>query len=189
MKTKVYVLIICCMLVYGCGKTNCSGYAPEGGEISWTDYNSVNKVLNYFKYKHTADQHSTDTVLMCGYIIGTEDTDYYRSIYENAGGELCIYMTDDPQDRYNGRARGGKLSIPLHGRKEEMEWLKDYKAGQRVRVKGFCYATDSETDGGCFWIVRYYVKYANINTRCRSSRLCADGTPSATPASERSLHQ
>ena len=34
-----------------------------------------------------------------------------------------------------------------------MEWLKDYKAGQKIRVAGSCYADQPMDDKGCKYTV------------------------------------
>ena len=44
-------------------------YAPADAEISWTSYNSISKVLDYFGgYALTTLQHKNDTVLVSGYL-------------------------------------------------------------------------------------------------------------------------
>lgn len=165
MKTKAIILMICCFFLYNCG-SKCDGYAPENVKISWTEYNTVRTVNNYFKYRKTAALHKNDTVLICGYILGKDDTGYYRSLYEKPvrflnddGEEICsisVRMTDDPDDRYDGRAHPGRRFIPIDGSLEQMEWLKNYKAGTKIFAKGFCAATDPMDDSGCTWIVKMH---------------------------------
>lgn len=163
MKTKVLILTICCIFLYSCN-SKCDGYAPDDIQISWSDYNTVRTVDNYFAYPKTAALHKNDTVRVCGYILGKDDADYYISLYENPDRFLTddsvevsfvsVMITDDPDDRLDGRAHSGRLYIPLHVSLEQMEWLKDYEAGEKIFVKGFCAATDPISDKGCTWIVK-----------------------------------
>lgn len=154
MKTKIITLLLCSTLLYGCnGK--CDGYAPKRIKISWSDYNSVKTVLYYFQYWKSAEMHMNDTVRICGYIIGNGDSNYYRTLYEHPKPGDILYMTDDPNDNFR-LPRGGKFSLPIRCNIEKMEWLKDYKAGEKIYVKGFCYAKSPADDGGCSWIVIMY---------------------------------
>ncbi len=68
--TCLFFLAIC-FLVNGCRKKeNCQDYAPNELSISWTDYNSVSALCNYFGcHKKTAIQHYGDTLKVMGYII------------------------------------------------------------------------------------------------------------------------
>lgn len=163
MKTKAIILMICCFFLYSCN-SKCDGYAPETVKISWTEYNTVRAVDNYFKYPKTAALHKNDTVLICGYILGKDDTGYYRSLYEKPvrflnddGEEICIVavdITDDPDDRFDGRAHPGRHYSPIFGSLEQMEWLKNYKAGTKIFAKVFCAASDPMDDSGCTWLIK-----------------------------------
>lgn len=160
MKTKFTIsitIVVSILSLYGC-KMKCDFYAPGGSDISWNNYNSVERVHNYFKYYNTAEQHLHDTIKMCGYIIGDGDTNYYRSEYDNADGDVIwVHITDDPNDVYDGQARGGKLSMPIGGSLKQMEWLKEYTKGQKVYVTGFCHTADPEDDRGCYWTTIFHV--------------------------------
>ena len=161
MKIKILTLLIICLSLDGCSR-KCDGYAPEGSEISWTDYNSVRDVHGYFMYKKTADQHKNDTVRICGYIIGSNDTNYYRSEYyevvDEGRSNVRVFISDDPTFRFNsGMDRGKYLLLGINGTLEQMEWLLDYKAGQKVYVTGFCYAVEPEDDKGCSWLTYFNI--------------------------------
>ena len=98
--------------------------------------------------------------------MGKDDTGYYRSLYEKPvrflnddGEEMCIVVvdiTDDPDDRFDGRAHPGRHYSPIFGSLEQMEWLKNYKAGTKIFAKVFCAATDPMDDSGCTWIVKMH---------------------------------
>ena len=159
MRTKTIVIIFGCLLISGCG-TKCDGYAPS--EISWTDYNTVEKVRNYFKYKHTGEAHREDTVRICGYIIGNGDTGYYRSKYENAEhSHICVDITDDSLDTYR-LPRGGKMFMCMCGLVDKMEWLKDYQTGQKVYVTGFCHTLGYVVDI-CTCGTQFYIENVSLN--------------------------
>ena len=165
MKTRVIAMImsISILSLYGC-KMNCDGYAPKSVDISWDNYNSVKAVRDYFKYYNTAEQHRHDTIRMCGYILGDGDTNYYRTIYENAEYDgVWVRITDDPNDWLDGRARGGKLVMPMGGTLEQMAWLREYRTGQKVYVTGFCYPGDPEDDSGCYWTTLFQVINVVVN--------------------------
>ena len=165
MKTKAIILMICCFFLYNCG-SKCGGYAPENVKISWTEYNTERAVNKYFKYPKTAALHKNDTVLICGYILGEDDTGYYRSLYEKPvrflnddGEEMCIVVvdiTDDPDDRFDGRAHPGRHYSQIFGSLEQMEWLKNYKAGTKIFAKVFCAASDPMDDSGCTWLIKMH---------------------------------
>ena len=133
----------------------CTGYAPEGVEVSWTDYNTVESVGKYFKYKHTADMHRQDTIRVCGYILGFDDTNYYRSAYTSPQipGEIMVYITDNPDKQFQGSGDG--IALPLVGNPEQMDWLLEYKAKQKVYLTAFCCATDP-AGSACAWIVEIH---------------------------------
>ena len=159
MKTRTIVAIAGIMLlIQGCGKTKCDGYAPEGTEISWTAYNTVEQVVDYFSYLYTSNQHRTDTVMMWGYVIGKDDTNYFRSEYESAEHFLLVYLCDDPTAR---RVDGGnhvrRIAINVYGSLDRMEWILDYRVGKRVFLKGFCFASDSFGGGACNWLTAFQV--------------------------------
>ena len=162
MKTRTIVAIAGIMLlIQGCGKTECDGYAPEGTEISWTAYNTVKQVHDYFSYLNTSNQHRTDTVMMWGYVIGKDDTNYFRSEYESARAEhnyfLLVFLCDDPTARLGDGRHAGRLSMNVYSYDDEMEWILDYRVGKRVFLKGFCYASDPTDDRGCHWLVDFNV--------------------------------
>ncbi len=128
----------------------CTGYAPDGIEISWTDYNTVEAVHAYFKHVYTAKEHKNDTVRLCGYIVGYNDTNYYRTQYENPYcGLVNVYITDNPEKQFMS---SGGLCIPLVGKQEQMGWLLEYRAKQKVFVTSFCDATDP-AGNLCNWVV------------------------------------
>lgn len=161
---KKHLLFIGILLALLCScKYDCSGYAPSGAEISWNDYNSVKDVNDYFKYLHTSELHKNDTVLVCGYIIGNRDTNYYRSLYEDAEREGFIWLElADIPDRPSVGGMGGIIMLYTFAYLEQLEWLKEYKTGQRVYVSGFCYAAHPADDKGCQWIPE--MSAININT-------------------------
>ena len=154
MRTIIPLIIVVCLLLYGCnGK--CDGYAPENLEISWTDYNPLRKVSRYYGYYNTGRLHSRDTVRLYGYIMGFGDTNYYRSAYENpdcAYSGCCyvtVFITDNPEKTF---AKDKGLSLPMYDVVENMEWLLDYHAKQKVYVTCFCEPVDPLWDA-CSWLV------------------------------------
>ena len=158
MKVRTIVAIAGIMLlIQGCGKTKCDGYAPEGTEISWTAYNTVEQVHDYFSYLNTSNQHKADTVMMWGYVIGKDDTNYFRSEYESAERWLLVFLCDDPTARLHDGRHAGRVSVNVYGSLDKMEWILDYRVGKRVFLKGFCHASDPTDDRGCHWLVDFNV--------------------------------
>ena len=156
MKTRTIVAIAGIMLlIQGCGKTKCDGYAPEGTEISWDSYNTVSQVYDYFKYKNTANQHQVDTVMVWGYVVGEDDANYFQSEYKSDNHILEFYFVDDPNARLHDF--GSNKIISLLGDHDKMEWILDYRVGKRVFLKGFCHTDDPTDDRGCHWLVDFNV--------------------------------
>ena len=90
---KKYILcfaFVFSLLVAGCNKTKqCEEYAPAGTSVSWTEYNSVNRFMEYF-YCHpaTLKENGGKKIKICGYSTMT-----YRELLEE--GLLWMYLTDD----------------------------------------------------------------------------------------------
>ena len=163
MKTKSYLFIIVLagsLSFLGCEKNacvgckffpiHCDGYAPEEIYVSWTDYNSVDAIANYFRYVNTCRQHERDTVRLYGYILGYDDSNYYRSKFENPDhGIISLYISENPKKQFVGRGEGH--ACILDGIPEHMEWLTEYKAGQKVYVTSLIHASNPWGDSQCFW--------------------------------------
>lgn len=146
------ILMLACLMFTSCGN-KCNGYAPKGTEISWTDYNSVDAVARYFGYVNTSREHQHDTVRVTGYALGYGDTNYYLNQYNSASlhnNKAGVVLSGDPNK--TSISQGGYVII-LYGNIGTMEWLKDYKAGQKIRVAGSCYADQPMDDKGCKYTV------------------------------------
>ena len=148
MKVRTIVAVAGIMLlIQGCVKTECDGYAPEGTEISWDSYNTVSQVHDYFKYKNTANQHQVDTVMVWGYVVGEDDANYFQSEYKSDNHILEFYFVDDPNARLHDF--GSNKIISLLGDHDKMEWILDYRVGKRAFLKGTCFALDEVGDEDC----------------------------------------
>lgn len=147
--------MLACLMLAGCGN-KCDGYAPKGTEISWTGYNSVDAVSEYFSYVNTSREHQYDTVRVFGYALGHGDADYYINQYNSAASHnsenwvVEVGLSGDPNATSISQC---KYIIILHGKIGRMEWLKDYKAGQKIRVTGTCYADQPMDNKGCGYTV------------------------------------
>lgn len=65
---RFLVVVGCiCILLAGCTK-KCDDYASNDAIISWTEYNSVQAMNDYFGcHSKTIDMHVGDTIRVCGY--------------------------------------------------------------------------------------------------------------------------
>ncbi len=70
-KTITFLLLAATSLTMsGCAEEVCKLYAPADKEISWTDYNTVTEVNDYFEcYQETYRMHIGDTMKVMGYLI------------------------------------------------------------------------------------------------------------------------
>lgn len=73
MKRKIIstLFIVCAIMLTACKESvcgECIDVAPEGTEISWTEYNSVAEVCKYFDcHRKTIEEHIGDTFKVSGY--------------------------------------------------------------------------------------------------------------------------
>lgn len=140
--------IALCLLSTGC-ISYCDGYAPSGISISWTGYNTVAEVEDYFRYYNTGQMHATDTVLISGYLLHNNDTAYYRNLIDTSHEYIVLMMTDDPTST-NGH---GIPTISLLGDSISMRPLLGYKNGQMVYLKANCSPSDPAYQDACHFLV------------------------------------
>ena len=149
-------LFTVCLLVIGCQKKEaCTLYAPIGKEISWTGYNTVSAVWNYFGcYQETAKEHYGDTMKVVGYIIpGTKGIvgpfDYESHITSDG---LFIHLEmgdyyDIPCNKQHLVILNGYFGDNTSNDIAIMSKFREYQYGQKV------YATliilGRSTDTGC----------------------------------------
>ncbi len=56
---------------------DCEWYAPEGVNVSWTDYNTVSSVIAYFSgHRETLREHSGDTIKIEGWVCRMDSINY-----------------------------------------------------------------------------------------------------------------
>ena len=66
----VLFLTIFVLLTTGCKEEQCKSFVPADKEISWTDYNTVSSLWDYFGcYAETARMHEGDTLKVVGYVV------------------------------------------------------------------------------------------------------------------------
>lgn len=127
MKRILLFVFIFCLLVAGCNKSKqCEEYAPAGTSVSWTDYNSVNRLMEYFRcHPATLRENAGKKIKICGYSTMT-----YSELLEE--GLLWMYLTDD----INGN--GLKISLNLIRLGERKKILRDVLAdgNRKVYVSG-----------------------------------------------------
>lgn len=152
----LFVVALC----VSCG-TKCDGFAPSNVSISWTGYNSVDAVFGFFKYYNTANQHAKDTVRVMGYALGHGDSNFYKTQYSSEAeyNYVGLLISSNPDKQY--LSQPGYV-IVLQGDTATMAWVKDYKAGQLIRAKGFCYAADPMDDKGCQFTVDMTAVEVNV---------------------------
>lgn len=83
----------------GCKENQCGDFAADWREISWTDYNTIDEVFDYF-YCHpeTAKMHIGDTFSFSGYILPESkdpniefDFDSVKNLHDERGYvEFCL---------------------------------------------------------------------------------------------------
>ncbi len=131
MKRMLLFVFIFCLMVAGCNKTKqCEEYAPAGTSVSWTDYNSVNRFMEYFLcHPATLKENGGKKIKICGYSTMT-----YRELLEE--GTLWMYLTDD----INGKGRKISMQLTSLGsdEQERKEILRDALAdgNRKVYVSG-----------------------------------------------------
>lgn len=80
MKKLLLIIFTETILLVSCEKpTKCvyEPYAPESAEISWTDYNSVTDLINFFqRHDSTLLQYDKDTIMAYGYFRWVRLDDY-----------------------------------------------------------------------------------------------------------------
>ena len=114
-----------CTILASCGRgpidALCEEYAPDGTEISWTEYNTPDAVTKYFRcHKKTIEEHEGDTVRVCGWIAFT-NTNCGEPPIEINNTELIylspcaeFYSDHNPADRGYGfmyERAGGYIEI------------------------------------------------------------------------------
>ncbi|MBR2959375.1 MAG: hypothetical protein IKC19_07100, partial [Bacteroidales bacterium] len=143
MKRILLFVFIFCLMVVGCNKTKqCEEYAPAGTSVSWTEYNSINRFMEYF-YCHpaTLKENGGKKIKICGYSTMT-----YRELLEE--GVQWMYLTDD----INGK--GLKISLHLttlgSDEQERKEILRDALAdgNRKVYVSGAISRDFTPENGG-----------------------------------------
>ena len=64
---QIFIIVIACAMLTGCGK-KCDDYASNDAIISWTGYNSIQSMIDYFGcHPKTIKMHIGDTIRICGY--------------------------------------------------------------------------------------------------------------------------
>lgn len=130
------------IVVVGCQKKKeCLSFAPSEKEISWTDYNTVGEVWDYFGcYSETAAMHYGDTMKVMGYIVpGTlgivDSFNYESNIIPTGGSSLYLDMGDYwdvPNNKQHVLFLYGNLGDSESNNAEVMAKFEDYQWGQKV---------------------------------------------------------
>lgn len=144
------------IVVVGCQKKKeCLSFAPSEKEISWTDYNTVGEVWDYFGcYQETAKEHYRDTMKVVGYIIpgtkGIVGPFDYESHITSDGLSIHLGMGDYydiPCNKQHLVILYGYLGDNMSNDSAIMSKFREYQYGQKV------YATliilSRSTDTGC----------------------------------------
>lgn len=104
MKKVIFLAFVNIFLLSSCSKQmfcNNEPYAPEGAEVSWTDYNSVPDLIKYFQgHDSTLSRHEGDTIKMYG---------YFRYVHSKGG---LPYFMASPS--YNSRT-AIRMEFPYGG--------------------------------------------------------------------------
>lgn len=125
MKTIFLTLLLPAILFAACKEEQCSDYAPAGTEVSWTESNPIEDVLQYFYcHRKTVEMHIGDTLKVEGYFLYPQtnpETLFYR------GGSTHAFLGADPdvpEHKQQAIIVGGPASV--------MSAFYDYRRGQKV---------------------------------------------------------
>lgn len=118
-----------CLMATGCKEEQCEPYAPQGKEISWTEYNSMQSICDYFTcHKKTCEMHYGDTVKGYGYIPPYPNSDRpYNYESDVHGKEACVTIAEKPNVSSNKQ-----WGFWIYGDTALMSGFKDYHWGQKV---------------------------------------------------------
>lgn len=128
MKTKILILFLpmLTLLAMGCKEEQCEAYAPAGAGVSWTGYNPMEDVLDYF-YCHvkTVENHIGDTLKIAGYFLRPAGQPEKPFVYEEgwSGG----FFGANPNETFNRQQ-----NIIVEGDPAFMSAFRDYQYGQMI---------------------------------------------------------
>lgn len=115
MKTKLLIpLLVLPLLSVGCTEkpTGCVEYAPEDANISWTDYNSVSDVMNYFHcHKKTSALHNGDTLKIKG-LVCKGYPEHWTPGYIIGADYSVLTLTDNPSQQETSHLHMINITLP-----------------------------------------------------------------------------
>lgn len=120
-----------CLVLSGCSdkRDKCEEYAPADVTVSWTDYNTVEQVTEYFScHSGTLKSHQGDTIRICGHCTTSIDDMLF---------EEFMYLGETP------RKDGERVIVNLHYIENCQEVLREAMAGGNTKV----YVTGRVSEG------------------------------------------
>lgn len=127
MKIKQLIpLVLLPFMMFSCKEKLCdtpceSPYAPETASISWTDYNSVRTILDYFHcHPSTIKEHAGDTIKVKGWLYygepGVDPMIWHESELDYSYGFTLTANSD--HNGYYDQGRTNTIRIGLGGEQE-----------------------------------------------------------------------
>lgn len=149
-----------CLLAASCKEEQCEPYAPQGKEISWTEYNTVNDIIEYFRcHIEPIRAHYMDTIKVKGFVAPNMISGVYdiNEHWNHRNNDVTASLVHYPNKPISEQYR-----ISLIGDYSVMSLLENYHVGQEVLVTmkiafGF-------TEGCCWSIVGNVIEIKNATT-------------------------
>ena len=115
------------LLAAGCADEKCERFASQSREISWTDYNSVKEVCDYFEcYSGTYERHIGDTFKVKGFAL--QYAGHIRPFeYDPSGRYFGFFFGDNWKKPYNEQH-----CLIIDGDTSVMSCFRDYSFGQEA---------------------------------------------------------
>lgn len=125
----ISALVVACLMATGCKEEQCEPYAPQGEEISWTEYNSMSDVCDYFTcHMKTWEMHVGDTFKAIGYIPPyTHSERPYNFDSDVHRNDVCITIGEKSDVPHNKQR-----CINVHGDTVLMSGFRNYQWGQKI---------------------------------------------------------
>lgn len=133
------------LMEIGCKEEKCEPYASDDLEISWTDYNTVKQVWDYFGcHEETCWMHTGDTFKVMGYPLRyAAQTGPFE--YDSNARSFGFFFGDNWKKPHNQQT----AVMIIDGDSSVMSCFRDYSWGRKVyfTVTGLMFGGDY----GCCW--------------------------------------
>ncbi len=126
----ISALAVACLMAAGCKEEQCEPYAPQGKEVSWTDYNTLDAVRDYFYcHRKTAEMHYGDTLKIEGFVpLYPNNKDMPFNYGSTVHGSYSIVHIGAKADVESNK----QYNVIVQGDTSIMSCFRDYEFGQKV---------------------------------------------------------